>query len=126
MAQGFDLRHLSRYAQATSCLLLPAPPVALALPLLLPPSAPAAPAFPLAAPAATFCPLLPPRCVLLLLLLFLLLLVLGLEVGQEGWIWGQKNALAASRGQTGGIRRTIVSALLIYQRYYQVFFVLLS
>ena len=81
-------------------------------------------------------PLLSPCCALLLLLpfllaapalpLFLLLLVLGLEVGQEGWIWGQKNALAAPRGQTGGIRRMIVSALLIYQRYHQVFFVLLG
>lgn len=88
-----------------SCLVLPAPPVV----SLLCPSA---------APALSPCrPALP---------LFLLLLVLGLEVGQEGWIWGQKNALAAPRGQTGGIRRMIVSALLIYQRYHQVFFVLLG
>ena len=162
MAQGFDLRHLAICAGSSrvlfclrsllplALLLLPPlalplllPPLALplllpplALPLLLPPSAPAAPAFPLAAPAATFCPLLPPRCVLLLLLLFLLaapalpffllLFVLGLEVGQEGWIWGQKNALAAPRGQTGGIRRMIVSALFIYQCYHQVFSVLLG
>lgn len=100
-----------------SCLVLPAPPVAS---LLCPSAAPALP---------------PCRALLLLLLfllaapalpLFLLLLVLGLEVGQEGWIWGQKNALAAPRGQTGGIRRMIVSALLIYQRYHQVFFVLLG
>lgn len=121
MAQGFDLRHLAICAGSSRvffCLrsllplaLLLLPP--LALPLLLPPSAPAAPA-------------LPPRCVLLLLPLFLLLLVLGLEVGQEGWIWGQKNALAAPRGQTGGIRRMIVSALFIYQCYHQVFSVLLG
>ena len=60
MAQGFDLRHLSRYAQATSCLLLPAPPVALAL-LLLPPLAlslllpPSASAAPFCLPAVSFC-----------------------------------------------------------------------
>lgn len=95
----------------------------LALPLLLSLLAPAAPAFPLAAPAT---PPLPTCCALLLLPLFLLLLVLGLEVGQEGWIWGQKNALAAPRGQTGGIRRMIVSALFIYQCYHQVFSVLLG
>lgn len=136
MAQGFDLRHLSRYAQAAvvsssacapllSLALLLLPPLALPLLLsLLPPLLLLSPLLLPLCPSAA--PALPPRCVLLLLPLFLLLLVLGLEVGQEGWIWGQKNALAAPRGQTGGIRRMIVSALLIYQRYHQVFFVLLG
>ena len=143
MAQGFDLRHLAICAGSSRVLfclrsLLPLALLLLlplALPLLLSLLPPAAPAFPLAAPAtppvaSPLCPSAapapPPRCVLLLLPLFLLLLVLGLEVGQEGWIWGQKNALAAPRGQTGGIRRMIVSALFIYQCYHQVFSVLLG
>lgn len=132
MAQGFDLRHLSRYAQATVSSFLPfllsAPPAApCSSPATASCSSPAAAYLlcPAAAPALPICcALLPPCCALLLLPLFLLLLVLGLEVGQEGWIWGQKNALAAPRGQTDGIRRMIVSALLVYQRYHQVFFVL--
>lgn len=136
MAQGFDLRHLSRYAQAAvvsssacapllSLALLLLPPLALPLLLsLLPPLLLLSPLLLPLCPSAA--PALPPRCVLLLLPLFLLLLVLGLEVGQEGWIWGQKNALAAPRGQTGGIRRMIVSALFIYQCYHQVFSVLLG
>ena len=143
MAQGFDLRHLAictGSSRVLFCLrsLLPLALLLLlplALPLLLSLLPPAAPAFPLAAPATppvayllcpSAAPAPPPRCVLLLLPLFLLLLVLGLEVGQEGWIWGQKNALAAPRGQTGGIRRMIVSALFIYQCYHQVFSVLLG
>lgn len=143
MAQGFDLRHLAICAGSSRVLfclrsLLPLALLLLlplALPLLLSLLPPAAPAFPLAAPATppvayllcpSAAPAPPPRCVLLLLPLFLLLLVLGLEVGQEGWIWGQKNALAAPRGQTGGIRRMIVSALFIYQCYHQVFSVLLG
>lgn len=143
MAQGFDLRHLSRYAQAAvvscsacapffpllfSCcrllLFLCCCPLLLPLLLLSPLLLPLPPVAYLLCPSAAPAP--PPRCVLLLLPLFLLLLVLGLEVGQEGWIWGQKNALAAPRGQTGGIRRMIVSALFIYQCYHQVFSVLLG
>lgn len=124
MAQGFDLRHLSRYAQAavvSSSACAPFFPLLFSCRRLL--------LFLCCCPFCPRCSCFPPccsRCVLLLLPLFLLLLVLGLEVGQEGWIWGQKNALAAPRGQTGGIRRMIVSALLIYQRYHQVFFVLLG
>lgn len=135
MAQGFDLRHLAICAGSSRVLfclrsllplaLLLLPPLALPLLLsLLPPLLLLSPLLLPLCPSAA--PALPPRCVLLLLPLFLLLLVLGLEVGQEGWIWGQKNALAAPRGQTGGIRRMIVSALFIYQCYHQVFSVLLG
>lgn len=142
MAQGFDLRHLAICAGSSRVLfclrsllplaLLLLPPLALPLLLsLLPPLLLLSPLLlplpPRCLPAVPFCcSAPPPRCVLLLLPLFLLLLVLGLEVGQEGWIWGQKNALAAPRGQTGGIRRMIVSALFIYQCYHQVFSVLLG
>ena len=112
MAQGFDLRHLAICAGSSRVLFCLRSLLPLAL-LLLPP---------LALPLLPLLLLLSP----LLLPLFLLLLVLGLEVGQEGWIWGQKNALAAPRGQTGGIRRMIVSALFIYQCYHQVFSVLLG
>ena len=142
MAQGFDLRHLAICAGSSRVLfclrsllplaLLLLPPLALPLLLsLLPPLLLLSPLLlPLPPVAYLLCPSAapaqPPRCVLLLLPLFLLLLVLGLEVGQEGWIWGQKNALAAPRGQAGGIRRMIVSALFIYQCYHQVFSVLLG
>ena len=142
MAQGFDLRHLAICAGSSRVLfclrsllplaLLLLPPLALPLLLsLLPPLLLLSPLLlplpPRCLPAVPFCcSAPPPRCALLLLPLFLLLLVLGLEVGQEGWIWGQKNALAAPRGQTGGIRRMIVSALFIYQCYHQVFSVLLG